>query len=1153
MFICTMLGDSICRFVQPVLMSLLLWNLTNFRDGVTPWNLVLATGISFTLFLQPFFKSHCEYVANVIAAKLRSSLRGIVYQKILNATQQSLNRIGTGKVVSLSSKDLKPIHTFVKRFPYVFIAPVEMVVLSILLWRLVGAAALTGILYLLLIAFYLWVTYKPLKRLRKETSKLTAARLTQIENTINAVRLVKMSSWEKHFLASIGKVRRNELKVVWYRSAVLASMMAIVSTCPVFPSFISLVTLMAIGHSLTPQIVFTTILLMATVEISFADYCYRGVYYATQFAATMERLENFLFKDNERKLKSVTSTTWQPKASGSSADLRPYVSLSKVTSTIGHRGTFLLDNVSVTFQDKEFVGIIGSIGSGKSSLLRAIVGELETCQGSISSSPKTAYVPQIPWLFSGTVRENIVFGEKYDNEKFSKIVEACALREDFERFPLGDLSFVGERGITLSGGQRARVGLARAIYSDADVYLLDDPLSAVDAKVGAHIVERCLRGLLGEKLVVLVTHRLRYLQATDRIMVMNNGCIEKETSYTESVTAKDHDNENVREETSDDGSDYCEDVAASENQDTKEAEKGTKGTKEDRQYGGVSWRTYWKYLRAGNSVAFLVLLAFAVVLPEAFNAISNVWLSHWTELPQERKEPRNLYIYSGIVGGSAVLQFIRAFVVFQAALRSSKMLHKSMLHAVLRAPVRFFDTSPTGRILNRFSSDVDCMDERLPRDLLDVLQRLVFTGIAIVLVCFVNFWVIIPAVPVVFLLYFLCWYYLRTSRETKRLSIITASPVFCHYVETVQGIETIRSHHKQEDFFKVLCRHQDHNTREWLIFNATQVWFGLRVDLILASFSVVVIFTSILLHDSTGATGLSITYAVQLVAKSLLALIAFSRMENWMTSTQRVLNYTELESEPGYDLANHAPEKWSKMGRLQFQNVSLRYYPEAPQALEEVSFIIEAGEKVGIVGRTGAGKSSLVASLFRMPEPDGKIFLGDVCLTELNLYEARDALTAIAQDPIFFTGTIRTNLDPFNKYDDEEIWRSLQRAHISSLLENTRDKLNSHVTERGSNFSVGERQLLCLARAMLQKKKVIVFDEATANVDYDTERLLHDTIKDQLRDCTVLTIAHRMTNIMSYDKVLVLDKGRLVEFDKPEELISKQDSIFAQLASSAKQ
>lgn len=303
----------------------------------------------------------------------------------------------------------------------------------------------------------------------------------------------------------------------------------------------------------------------------------------------------------------------------------------------------------------------------------------------------------------------------------------------------------------------------------------------------------------------------------------------------------------------------------------------------------------------------------------------------------------------------------------------------------------------------------------------------------------------------------------------------------------------------------------------------------------------------------SGATGLSITYAVQLVAKSLLALIAFSRMENWMTSTQRVLNYTELEPEPGYDLPNHAPEEWSKTGRLQFQDVSLRYYPGAPEVLEDVSCTIEAGEKVGIVGRTGAGKSSLVASLFRMPEHDGKIFLGDVCLSELNLHEARGALTAIPQDPTFFTGTLRINLDPFQEYDDEEIWMALQRAHISSILENTPDKLNSHVTERGSNFSVGERQLLCLARAMLQKKKVIVFDEATANVDYDTERLLHDTIRDQLKDCTVLTVAHRMTNVMHYDKVLVLDKGRLVEFDKPGVLINQKDSIFAQLASLAKQ
>lgn len=271
-----------------------------------------------------------------------------------------------------------------------------------------------------------------------------------------------------------------------------------------------------------------------------------------------------------------------------------------------------------------------------------------------------------------------------------------------------------------------------------------------------------------------------------------------------------------------------------------------------------------------------------------------------------------------------------------------------------------------------------------------------------------------------------------------------------------------------------------------------------------------------------------------------------------MTSTQRVLNYTELEPEPGYNLATKAPEEWTKTGRLKFQDVSLRYYPGGPVALEDVSCAIEEGEKVGIVGRTGAGKSSLVASLFRMPEHGGKIFLGNICLSELNLHDARGALTAIPQDPIFFTGTLRSNLDPFLEYDDQEIWKALRRAHISSIFEHTPDKLNSHVTERGSNFSVGERQLLCLARAILQKKKVIVFDEATANVDYDTERLLQDTIKDQLKDCTVLTIAHRMTNVMQYDKVLVLGKGRLVEFDKPEVLINEKDSIFAQLASSAK-
>ena len=434
----------------------------------------------------------------------------------------------------------------------------------------------------------------------------------------NKGQVSKLTNFRGNELAYFGY--RKELKVVWYRSALLASTMAIAYSCPVLPSFVSLVTLLATGHSLTPQVVFTTILLMATVEITFADYCYRGVYYATQFAATMDRLEQFLFQDNERQRGLVNSKARQTKsAAGSHADSHPSVSLSKVTSTVGQRGTVLLDNLSVNFQGREFIGVVGSVGSGKSSLLRAIVGELETRQGKIVTSAKTAYVPQIPWLFSGTIRENIVFGETYDHEKFSKIVEACALKEDLERFPSGDLSFVGERGITLSGGQRARVGLARAIYSDADIYLLDDPLSAVDAKVGAHIVENCLRGLLLDKLVVMVTHRLRYLECTNRIIVMDNGSIAKETTYSElAYSDSQHlDNDTSQDETSDVSSNK-EDVTDSELPlaSDKDVRKAEEGTKEDRQYGGVSWRTYWRYLHAGNSVPFLVLLAFAVILPE---------------------------------------------------------------------------------------------------------------------------------------------------------------------------------------------------------------------------------------------------------------------------------------------------------------------------------------------------------------------------------------------------------------------------------------------------------------------------------------------------------------------------------------------------------
>ena len=419
---------------------------------------------------------------------------------------------------------------------------------------------------------------------------------------------------------------REEIQVVRYRNAVLASIMAIVSSCPVLPSFLSLVTILAAGHSLSPQTVFTTIALMGTVEVSFADYCYRGVYYATQFNATMEKLENFLFKENhqENNTSNVPDTYVQQlkgentKYPNAKKEVR--VTLSGVTSSIRQRGIFLLKNVSTDFQGRGFVGITGQIGCGKSSLLKAIAGELEISEGTVFSSGKIAYVAQIPWLFSGTIRDNIVFGDTYNESKMSAVLSACALKDDLDRFPCGDLTLVGERGITLSGGQRDRVALARAVYYNADIYLLDDPLSSIDAKVGTYIVEKCLHGLLSEKLILLVTHRLQYLQTSERIVFMKSGSIIREGTYAELANSQD---ENFRgfiaaKTAPRDGGPHDEGIAEEATDVQKEPAEGEteEVTKEDRQYGSVSWKTYWRYLRAGNSLAFLVLITFIVILPE---------------------------------------------------------------------------------------------------------------------------------------------------------------------------------------------------------------------------------------------------------------------------------------------------------------------------------------------------------------------------------------------------------------------------------------------------------------------------------------------------------------------------------------------------------
>ncbi|KAL9954317.1 hypothetical protein ACROYT_G041838 [Oculina patagonica] len=712
------------------------------------------------------------------------------------------------------------------------------------------------------------------------------------------------------------------------------------------------------------------------------------------------------------------------------------------------------------------------------------------------------------------------------------------------------MTLVGERGIVLSGGQRTRVGLARALYFDADVYLFDDPLSALDTKVGYHVFKTCITSLLCDKTRLVATHNLEILRDADNILLMKEGSsLEKvdfkalvKSGFELAAIAKTKIEETVtsakRPTTQEESATIL---------DTKYARLKT--TEEDRSIGSVSWTLYLDYIRAGIRTASAVALVIFFLIVQGLRIFTDWWLLHLTSGSHDRKHQTvDLYIYGSMVGGAFLLSIARTVAFANALLNSSQHLHNSMMSAVLKAPVLFFDTNPVGRIINRFSRDIGIMDELMPDVFLEAVEIVLFCIGAVVLPSVLNPWIILPAIPLMVLFMWYGRYYLRTSRDLRRLEGVTRSPVLSHFSDTLDGLVTIRAYKNENAFLEELYRFQDGHNQSWFAILSTIRWLAIRVDMICVVFMTFVLFLAIATHSGSGITALSLVYAFQLaVDTSQYGVRQCSEVENYMTSVERVITYTHIEQEPGYENLSQPPETWPENGQVTVKNLGLVYYQGGPEILKGVSFTIDAHEKIGIVGRTGAGKSSLVSALFRMPQPSGDVIIDDVIIRDINIQSSRRVMSVISQDPVLFTGSLRMNLDPFEEHEDKELWDALEEASLKTMVKKLPQGLSEEIKECGANFSVGERQLLCLARALLKKSKIIVMDEATANVDYRTDRLIQKTIRTKFEHCTVITIAHRLNTIIDYDRVLVLENGQVVEYDKPENLLQNKGGQFSKL------
>ncbi|ORX56536.1 hypothetical protein BCR36DRAFT_580845 [Piromyces finnis] len=830
--------------------------------------------------------------------------------------------------------------------------------------------------------------------------------------------------------------------------------------------------------------------------------------------------------------------------------------------------SFCLRDINLNIKKGSLTAIVGGVGSGKSSLINAIIGEMKRESGRVIIGGSYSYCSQKAWIRNASIRDNIILGKSFDKDRYDIAVKSCALRRDFRILSNGDMTELVEGGANLSGGQKQRINLARAVYDNSDVIFMDDPLSAVDAHVSRFLFDKCINGALANKTRVLVTHQLHLLPKVDYVIVMKNGCIEEQGEYKDLLIKNGElarllrvsgDNENEDYEESLDISansnsnitkndfDSDESIVNSMNANANDNKKPVQGIiiQEERSTGSISIKVYNNYIKAGGGYIICIFILLLVGLTQVIKIGSDTWLVYWTEdtLNMEINDYILIYLFWNI--GQTIVIFIYYVVMANVGIRASKRVHNNAIDRIMKAPVFFFDSNPLGRIINRFSMDQDSLDNNLFLTLQIFLTSLGSTISTLALMLYASPILGVAVVPLLILYYHIQQMYRHTARELKRLDALRRSPIYDHLSETIDGLPTIRSYHEQEHLIKHNQYLINENNRPIHLQITAERWMEVRLELI-GSFLVLLNgCAGMLLKDtlSISLLGLSLSYALQLTSNLNTTVRNLCNTEIYMNSAERLLHYAE-EVETEKQDGKEAPLGWPTQGKVEIRNLTMSYAPYLPPTIRNISLDINSCEKVGIVGRTGAGKSSIIMNLFRMVEPElgSSITIDDISILDMKLSNLRKNISIIPQEPVLFSGTIRFNMDPLNEHTDSEIWDALENSGVKELVMNMENKLEAEVLCHGENFSVGQKQLFCLARAMIRNSHIIIMDEATASCDIETDSIIQKALRNNFNESTIITIAHRLNTIIDYDKILVLDKGELIEYDSPKNLLFENGS-----------
>ncbi|XP_042486083.1 ABC transporter C family member 3-like [Macadamia integrifolia] len=1139
---------------------------------------MLVSTFFFAKLVECLSQRHWFFRVQQVGIRTRAGLVAMIYRKGLKLSNESKQGHTSGEIINFMTVDAERVGDFSWYMHDLWMVLVQVALALVILYKSLGLASIAALVTTIIVM----LANIPLGTLQEKfQGKLMDSKDQRMKVTseiLRNMRILKLQGWEMKFLAKIVELRKAEAG--WLKKYLYTSAM----TTFVFwgaPTFVSVATFgacMILGIPLESGKILAA---LATFRI-LQEPIYNlpdTISMLVQTKVSLDRIASFL------RLDDLQPNVVQKLPVGSSE-----ISIEIIN------GNFSWDPKSsiLTLKDLNFqvyqgmrVAVCGPVGSGKSSLLSCILGEMHKESGTVKLSGTKAYIAQSPWIQSGKIVENILFGKEMDIERYEKVLEACSLKRDLEILPFGDQTVIGERGINLSGGQKQRIQIARALYQDAEIYLFDDPFSAVDAHTGSHLFKECLLGHLSSKTVIYVTHQVEFLPSADLILVMRGGKITQVGKYEEILNS---------------GTDFMELVGAhkkalaalnstsrvvfSENLVTREEVGTTRNSEnafqeeeekrelinaktekvvgkerqlvqeEEREKGRVGLSVYWKYITMAYKGALVPLILLGQILFQLLQIASNYWMAWATPVSKDVKPHVRgstlIFVYVILALVSSLCVLVRSTLTATVGYKTATLLFNKMHLCIFRAPMSFFDSTPSGRILNQASTDQSAVDTSIPFQIGTFAFTMIQLFGIIAVMSQVAWQVFIVFIPVIAICLWYQQYYITTARELARLVGVCKAPIIQHFAESMSGSTTIRSFDQEQRFMETNLKLIDGYSRPKFHTGGAMEWLCFRLDMLSSLAFAFSLFFLILMPKGVinpGIAGLAVTYGLNLNMLQAWVIWNLCNLENNIISVERILQYTCIASEPPLVTeVNRLDCDWPSHGNVDIVNLQIRYAPHLPLVLRGLTCTFPGGMKVGIVGRTGSGKSTLIQALFRIVEPAaGHIVIDGVDISKIGLHNLRSRLSIIPQDPIMFEGTVRNNLDPIEEYTDGQIWEALDRCQLGDEVREKEEKLDSAVTENGENWSMGQRQLVCLGRVLLKRSKILVLDEATASVDTATDNLIQHTLRQQFSGSTVITIAHRITSVLDSDMVLLLDHGLIMEYDSPAKLLENKSSSFAKL------